>query len=172
MATTVVGPMTDIKEAQELVRDLVDNGFSREAISITSSLGVGEEQGSGEQEGDTSEPGFDAVKGTGAGVLVGGIGGLVVGLTGMALSGIGPVTAAGPFASMLVGALIGGVAGAIVGTISKSVPEEHLHYSATGCAGRGEVLVTVSTEDDSADRAAEIMRSHGVVEVEKRRGGS
>jgi uncharacterized protein (TIGR02271 family) len=167
MAKTVVGLMDSISEAQDVVRDLVASGFDRDAIGIMTR----KDEESGvvtEREETTSGTGSGAAKGAGAGAAVGGIAGLVVGLTGLAIPGIGPIVAAGPLAATLAGAGIGAVAGGIIGALTNmGVPEEHAHYYAEGVR-RGGVLVTVSTDDTSADRAAEVMRRHGAVDIDKR----
>jgi uncharacterized protein (TIGR02271 family) len=92
----------------------------------------------------------------------------VMGITGLAIPGIGPIIAAGPIAATLAGAGVGAVAGGLIGGLTNlGVPEEHAHYYAEGVR-RGGVLVTVATEDARAADAAGIMRRHGAVDIEKR----
>ncbi len=64
---------------------------------------------------------------------------------------------------------MGAVAGGGIGAFTKmGVPEEDAPYYAEGIR-RGGTLVTVSTDDDGlADQAADIMRSHGAVDIEER----
>jgi stress response protein YsnF len=167
MAQTVVGLMDTIDEAQDVVQDLVESGFDRNDISIMSRKDE-EAEVVTEERDTTSGIGSGTAKGAGAGAAIGGIAGLVVGLTGLAIPGVGPIIAAGPLAAALAGAGIGAVAGGIVGALTDiGVPEEDAHYYAEGVR-RGGVLVTVATEDATADRAAEIMRSHGAVDIEER----
>jgi stress response protein YsnF len=163
MAKTVVGLMDNISEAQDVVRDLVDSGFNRDAISILTRRDERTEGMVREEEG-TTDTGSGAAKGAGAGAVLGGIVGLVVGI----IPGVGPILAAGPIAATLVGAGVGAVAGGIVGALTNmGVPEEHANYYAEGVR-RGGVLVTVATADENADQAADIMRRHGAVDIEKR----
>jgi len=164
---TVVGLMNNMDEAQEVVQDLVDSGFRRESISI---MGNDEKDGfqaeEGKGKGEARAKG--AVKGAGTGAAVGGVAGLLVGLTGLAIPGIGPIVAAGPLAALLAGAGVGAVAGGAIGALTKmGVPEEDAQYYAEGVK-RGGLLVAVSADDESADQAADIMRRHGAVDIDKR----
>jgi stress response protein YsnF len=167
MAKTVVGLMDNMNEAQDVVRDLVSSGFDRESISIMTRSDEREEYRT-EREDRSSGAGAGAAAGAGTGAVIGGLAGLVVGLTGLAIPGIGWVAAAGPLASTLAGAGVGAVAGGIIGAlVNMGVPEEDAHYYAEGVR-RGGILVTVSTEDAKAERAADVMRRHGAVDIEKR----
>lgn len=172
MAKTVVGLMDSFNEAEKVVDDLVRNGFPREDIGL-----VGQGQGPGAEEKYPSERTTErtgskeaegAMKGAGAGAAIGGVAGLVMGITGLAIPGIGPIIAAGPIAATLAGAGVGAVAGGLIGGLTKlGVPEEHAEYYAEGVR-RGGVLVTVACDDARAADAAGIMRRHGAVDIEKR----
>jgi stress response protein YsnF len=167
MAKTVVGLMDNMGEAQDVVRDLVSSGFDRESISLMTRTDEGADYRR-EGEDRTSGTGSGAAAGAGTGAVIGGLAGLVVGLTGLAIPGIGWVAAAGPLAATLAGAGVGAVAGGIIGAlVNMGVPEEDAHYYAEGVR-RGGILVTVSTDDAKAERAADVMRRHGAVDIEKR----
>jgi stress response protein YsnF len=167
MAQTVVGLMDTIEEAHTVVQDLIDSGFDRDDISIMSRKDE-EAEVVHEEKDTTSGIGSGTAKGAGAGAALGGIAGLVVGLTGLAIPGVGPIIAAGPLAAILAGAGIGAVARGIIGALTDlGVPEEDAHYYAEGVR-RGGVLVTVATDDATADRAAEIMRRYGAVDIDER----
>lgn len=61
-----------------------------------------------------------------AGGVAGGLGGLLTGLGILAVSGMGPIVAAGPIAAAIGGAGIGGGAGSLIGAfIGLGIPEEH-----------------------------------------------
>lgn len=47
------------------------------------------------------------------------------------------------------------------------IPKEHAHYYLEGVR-RGGVLITVSTDDHSADRAADIMHRKGAIDIDRR----
>lgn len=99
---------------------------------------------------------------------MGGLGGLLVGVLALPIPGIGPVIAAGPIAAALTGAGIGAAVGGIIGALTgMGVPEDDARTYEEGVK-RGGTLVTVTAEDTQADSAAEIMRSHGAVNVDER----
>src|SRR5262245_49193752 len=148
MAKTVIGLFDSMNDARRVVQDLHANGFESDAISIVSR----------EDEPYVSERGGEgtsgAAMGAGAGAAVGGMGGLLVGLSALAIPGVGPVVAAGPFATTLAGAALGATAGGIMGALTDlGVPAEEAHYYAEGVR-RGGALVSVETEDHAAERAA------------------
>ena len=168
MAKTIVGLMDTQQEAQEVLQELVSSGFPRETISIMASDKGGQGLRESEAQGEGEDRAKGAAKGAGAGAAVGGVAGLIVGLTGLAIPGIGPIVAAGPIASLLAGAGVGAVAGGAIGALTKmGVSEEDAHYYAEGVK-RGGFLVTVSADDDNAEKAADIMRRHGALDIDKR----
>lgn len=171
MAKTIVGLFDDYDEAQDVVQELVDDGFARDDISIVAN-DAERKYASGTASGKESQTDTDttsgAAKGAGAGAVVGGLGGLLVGLGVLAIPGIGPVLAAGPIVAALGGAGIGAVAGGLIGALTDlGVPEEEAKYYAEGVR-RGGTLVTVKTSDDMAGRASDIMNDHDAVDVNER----
>jgi stress response protein YsnF len=162
MAKTVIGLFDRMDDARQLVQQLIAQGFEPDDISLVS-----------RQEGEyVTERGEERSSGTaigaGAGAALGGVGGLLVGLGALAIPGIGPVIAAGPLVTALAGAGIGAAAGGIIGALTDlGVPEEEAHYYAEGVR-RGGALVTVETDDQRADRAAEIMERAGAIDVDER----
>lgn len=161
---TVVGLFDTFAEAQNVVQDLVDSGFSRENISIVANDANGE-YATYDSEGDVAD---GAMAGAGTGALVGGVLGLLVGVGALAIPGVGPVLAAGPLAATLTGAGIGAVAGGLLGAlVDLGVPEEDAHYYTEGVR-RGGALVTVAADDARADDAIAIMNRHGAVDLDER----
>ncbi len=161
---TVVGLFDTFAEAQNVVQDLVDSGFSRENISIVANDANGE-YATYDSHGDAAD---GAVAGAGTGALVGGVLGLLVGVGALAIPGVGPVLAAGPLAATLTGAGIGAVAGGLLGAlVDLGVPEEDAHYYTEGVR-RGGALVTVAADDARADDAIAIMNRHGAVDLDER----
>jgi hypothetical protein len=81
---------------------------------------------------------------------------------------LGPVIAAGPLVAMLSGAGAGAVAGGLIGTLTEAgVPEEHANYYAE-TVRRGGAIVTVKVDESRADRAAEILRTNGAIDLDER----
>jgi hypothetical protein len=166
MTKLVVGLFETIGEADRAVQELIDGGFPHADISAVAN----DPGGSFDNSVAAGEPNTAEGAGVGAvgGSLLGGTFGLLVGLGVIAIPGLGPVLAAGPLltigATALgagVGAGVGGVLGALT---SAGVPEHEAHFYNEGLRTGGS-LVTVTTADDEAGRAAEIMRRGGAVEL-------
>lgn len=177
MASTVVAMYDNFQSANNAVQELVDNGFSRDAISFLTRDPKGE---STEITGDVeriepSSASEGAGVGAGIGAVLGGLGGLLVGLGALAIPGIGPVIAAGPLAAALTtlagagaGAVAGGVTGGLIGAlVDMGVPEETAQYYAEGLR-RGSHLVTLNVEDYLVDQAVDILNRHHPVDMNER----
>jgi hypothetical protein len=177
MTRTVVALYDDFNDANAAIRDLVDNGFSRDEISLMASdpdneysryIGTtGEEVESGAAQG--------AGVGAGIGAVVGGLGGLLIGLGALTIPGIGPIVAAGPLSAALTGlagagagAVAGGVTGGLIGAlVDMGIPEETAQYYAEGVR-RGGHLVSVRTADHMSDRAVDLLNRHNPVDINER----
>ena len=180
MARTVVAIYDNIQMANEAVRELVDNGFPRDNISLVANNTSGE-FGSAENreprgsEAVGEETGAGAGVGAGIGAAIGGIGGLLVGLGALTIPGIGPVLAAGPLAVALstltgagVGAVAGGVTGGLLGAlIGLGIPEEEAGYYAEGVR-RGGVLVTVQADEYNTEQITGILNRHDPININER----
>jgi hypothetical protein len=179
MTRTVVALFDDFNSANTALRELVDNGFSRDDISLIAIDSEGEygryvETG---RSGDVETSGAAQGAGVGAGIgaAIGGLGGLLIGLGALAIPGIGPVIAAGPLAAALTGlagagagAVAGGVTGGLIGAlVDMGVPEETAQYYAEGVR-RGGHLITIRTADHMTDRAVDILNRHNPIDVNER----
>lgn len=167
MAKTIVGSFDSFEEAQDVLRDLQQRGFSRDDSSVIANNATGKY--SSESAGPTiSDVGAGSATGAAAGGVLGGAAGLVVGLMGLAIPGIGPIVAAGPIAAALAGAGVGAVAGGLIGGLTGvGVSEDDASYYAESVR-RGGALVTVRADDSRADEAASVMRNHGAVDIDRR----
>jgi hypothetical protein len=179
MAKTVIGLFDTHLEAQNVVQDLVNGGFRRDQISLVArdnETSAYDER----QVGDTeSAAGDGAGAGAVGGTVLGGTLGLLIGTGLLVIPGVGPVLAAGPLAAAIgtttaavgataLGAGIGAATGGLVGgLIGAGVPDEDANYYAEGVR-RGGTLVTVSAEDNMADRAYSIMQQNGAINVRER----
>lgn len=166
MPKTVVGLFDDFSSAQEAVKDLVQNGFARENISMIANDVRGDYSN---ELKDVNVSDADSVAaGAGIGAVLGGIGGLLLGIGIFVIPGIGPVLAAGPIIATLGGAGVGAVAGGMVGALTKAgVPKHEADIYSEGVR-RGGTLLTVYTEDETAEQAAVIMNNHNPVDLEQR----
>ena len=176
MAKTVVGLFDTSAEAQSAVQELINSGFQRNDISLVAN----DAQGQYANYREVGATGSSTAEGAGAGAVgggvLGGVLGLLVGVGALAIPGIGPVLAAGPLAaalgaagaSTLVGAGIGAAAGGIIGAlVGAGIPEEDAGFYAEGVR-RGGTLVLVKASDDMAQRAYDVMRRYGAVDVDER----
>jgi hypothetical protein len=100
-----------------------------------------------------------------AGAGLGSLAGLLLGVTSLAVPGIGPIIAAGPLATALGSMLAGGAAGGIIGALSTSgVPHEYARRYAASIE-KGQTLVTVRTDPLSLDAVERALVANGGNEV-------
>jgi uncharacterized membrane protein len=143
MAKTVTAFYETYATAQSAVADLLHHDIRREDIRILVQEALAKD-GVRIAEEDTN----GVAAGVGIGAALGGVGGLVLGLT------------AFPLLAALVGAGVGGAAGSIMGLLAEmGLPEDEAQYYAAGVR-RGGVLVTVHAADDVAERAASVLATH------------
>jgi hypothetical protein len=178
MTRTVIALYDDFDSANAAVRDLIDNGFSRDDISLIANDQRGQYAdylNRGTTNAELTGTSEGAGVGAGIGAVIGGLGGLLIGLGALTIPGIGPVIAAGPLAAALtglagagVGAVAGGVTGGLIGAlVDMGVPEETAQYYAEGVR-RGGHLVTVRTPDHMSELAVDILNAHNPVDVNER----
>ncbi|RPI87983.1 MAG: hypothetical protein EHM41_03015 [Chloroflexi bacterium] len=179
MARTVVALFDDFSSASDAVRDLVDNGFTRNDISILASDQTGEygRYLSTRDMSQTTDEGAVSGAGVGAGIgaVIGGLAGILVGLGALTIPGIGPVLAAGPLSAAVAGlagagagAVAGGVTGGLIGALADmGIPEDNAQYFAEGVR-RGGTLVTLRTSDEMSNRARDILNNHNPVDMNVR----
>ena len=166
MVKTIVGSFDGYHTAQKAVRDLVEDGFMSEDISILASNLSGEYRpDDGVRVTDTAS---NTTTGAVTGGLMGGAAGLAASLMGLAIPGIGPIIAAGPLVATLSGAGAGALAGGMIGALTEvGVPEEHANNYAESVR-RGGALVTVRADESRAERAARILRENGAIDLDQR----
>ncbi|PFP81238.1 general stress protein [Bacillus thuringiensis] len=127
----IVGVFRTIDDAALVINELNDKGYSAENISaIAKDQKEIEhlEEKSGEKVNSETAHKADIFSAAGlvAGGVAGGLGGLLTGLGVLAVSGMGPIVAAGPIAAAIGGAGIGGGAGSLIGAfIGLGIPEDH-----------------------------------------------
>ncbi len=165
MVKTIVGSFDSFNEAQRVSRDLIDDGFLDSDVNVIASNIRGDYTTDARA---TASETSAAATGAVTGGVVGGAAGLAASLMGLTIPGIGPIIAAGPIVAALSGAGVGAVAGGLIGGLTDlGVSKSHAEYYAESVR-RGGALVTVHADDTRAERAAEIMREHGAVDIERR----
>jgi uncharacterized membrane protein len=159
----VVGLVSTQAQAESIVSDLHTAGFANNDISALFPDKEGSRDFAHEQNTKAPE---GAVAGVGAGGVLGGTLGLLVGIGALAIPGLGPFIAAGPILAALsgaaAGAAVGGITGALVGM---GIPEiEAKQYE--GKIKGGNILLSVHIDDaNERKRAKEILERHGAKDV-------
>ncbi|MGI8741439.1 MAG: hypothetical protein ACR2NN_02495 [Bryobacteraceae bacterium] len=152
MRKTVAGVFERFLLAEDAIRDLEKAGIPRDDISIATA----DAKNAGGEAGDT---------GVGAGAAIGGVAGLALGLSALAIPGAGPILAAGPLAAALASAGIGAAAGGFLGALTgMHVPEYDAGYYAEAVR-KGGAVVMVHAESDSAETAREVLNQAGAQNV-------
>lgn len=165
---TVVALFDSFADAQRVVRELVDEGISRDRISLIAGDTAGRYAADLDRTRTAGRAADDSTEGAATGAVIGGIGGALIGIGALAIPGIGPVVAAGPLIAGLVGAGVGAAVGGLVGAlIDAGVPEEQANYYAEGVR-RGGTLVAVETDEAMADRIVRIFSRYNPVNIEER----
>lgn len=150
-------------QAVNIVTRLRQSGFGSGDISVLLPDRAGTRDFAHEQHTKAPE---GAVTGVGAGGVLGGALGWLVGIGALAIPGLGPFIAAGPIMAALsgaaVGAAVGGVTGALIGM---GVPEfEAKLYE--GKLREGKILISVHADDsDEVSRAKSIFEDEGGSDV-------
>jgi len=150
-------------QALSIVEQLKVAGFSLNDISVLFPDKTGTRDFAHEHHTKAPE---GAATGVGAGTVLGGALGWLVGIGALAIPGLGPFIAAGPIMAALsgaaAGAALGGITGALIGL---GIPE----YEAKRYEGKireGNVLISVHTEDrHERARAKEIFERAGAEDI-------
>jgi len=170
---TIVGLFDSMDQAQRAASNLEAAGIPRDDISLVANnengrYAANNASDSGTSTGTTttgSAIGQDAVVGAG----IGGAAGLLIGLTGLAIPGLGWIATAGWLTATLIGAGTGAVVGGLVGALTQvGVPEEDASLYTEGVR-RGSILVAVKAMDEQANRVAQILGDAGAVDIDQRR---
>jgi hypothetical protein len=158
---TATMPETETTASEHYARAATDNAVTEDGAGL-----VARAPDRGSAVDDASRAGIGAVTGG----VVGGAAGLAISLMGLAIPGIGPIIAAGPIVATLTGVGVGVVAGGLIGGLTDmGVSRPDAEYYAEAVR-RGGALVTVRADDSRAERAADIMRAHGAIDIERRAG--
>ena len=167
MTTTLTRLYDDYTTANKVMEELESVGVPASEISIVASNA--DSWYSATKSHDRDHDGVDdraegAATGAVIGAATGGVAGLLAGLGLLAIPGIGPVVAAGWFASTAVVAAAGGVTGGIIGALAEAgVSDEDAHVYAEGVR-RGGTLLTVRIPEADRVRVETIM-DRGAVNI-------
>lgn len=168
---TVVGLFDDFAQARNAAVELERMGVSHNDISVlanneTGAYGANPAPGA-VAPGDHSM-GHAMTRDAGVGAEIGGVLGLLAGLSLFAIPGLGFIAGAGWLAGMFTGAGIGAVAGGLIGVLTHvGVPATDAAYYNEGIR-RGGVLVAVRADDAAAPNVAQMLNRAGAVNIDER----
>lgn len=159
----VIGAFETRERAAQAVDQLVAGGFAPDQISV---LGRHGEEPTLTPEHETASR---VATGASIGAALGAFGAIAVGVAALAIPGLGPVLALGPFASALPVALAGGLAGGLVGFLTSQglSPAEAERYAERVRAGA--YLVAVHAVDADQELRAEQLLAEAGAEAPIRR---
>ncbi len=164
---TVVGLFDDYSQAKSAAVEIERSGVSHSDISVLANNET-EVHGARTVAASGTGMGHAVTKDAGVGAEIGGVLGLLAGLSLFVVPGLGFIAGAGWLAGMLTGAGIGAIAGGLVGVLTHvGVPHEEAAYYNEGVR-RGGTLVAVRAEDISATSIAQVLSTHGAVNIEER----
>ena len=163
MAKAVFAMAKTETQAVNIVNQLKAAGFSNNDVSVLLPDKEGTRDFAHEQHTKAPEGG---ITGAGAGAVLGGAFGWLVGIGALAIPGLGPFIAAGPLMAALsgigVGALAGGLTGALVGM---GIPEYEAKRYETKLKD-GNILMSVHTDNSNErDRAQRIFSANGAADI-------
>lgn len=146
---TVIGAFETREGAARAVDDLIAAGIEPDEVSV---LGRHGEVADVTPENETAR---DVATGAGIGAAIGGLGSILVGVAALAIPGVGPVIALGPFAGALTTAIGGGLIGGMIGFLkAHGVPEgEASFYAERVKAGAYLVAVHAGSGEEARARA-------------------
>lgn len=163
MSTTVVGRVSNAREAESVVQDLVSTCSCKRADISLLDQSRPRAAGSGRAEFGT------LLKGIVGGTIVGGIAGYVVAAASVPVPAVfATVIASGPINSAILGGFIGsvafGVAGALIGAATRGADTDDF----PGARHPGALIMVHARSNQETDCVVNVMRQHGVVEISKR----
>lgn len=166
---TIVGLFDNMEQAKSASLDLERLGISHNDISIVANNEGGkfapaDGNTTGKPQVSGHAIGHDAV----VGAEVGGVAGLLIGLTGLAIPGLGWIAGAGWLMGLIMGAGTGAVIGGLIGALTHvGVPHEDASHYAEGVR-RGGILVAVKAPDEQATDVAGVLSDNGAVNIDER----
>lgn len=170
MTKMLIAGFTDRDEADMAIRELEDEGYNRDDISVITNS---DSRTTIKREITADDTASGTISGAATGGALGGLAGLLAGIGIVpALAGLligGPIAAAlgltGVAATTVSGAVTGALAGGLVGALTDlGLPEETARaYEKT--VKEGGVILAVPVESDEKRSARQILSAHGATGV-------
>ncbi|MFM9268271.1 general stress protein [Tychonema sp. BBK16] len=162
-----VGSFSNYRDTELALTELQSSGFPMSKVSVVGeNLDQGKVAGAKASKSTDEKVGGGAKAGATAGVVTGGLIGLLGSIGALAIPGVGPVMAGGALATLLadtaVGGAIGAAAGSVVGgLVGLGVPEAQAKVYSDRIS-RGEYLVFVEGTDSEIATAERIFSVRGI----------
>ena len=152
---TVAGVFDGPNHAETALNQLKAAGFSPEQVSV-----VAQDKGEAKEMAESTGMGAGTATGAVTGGVLGGLGGFLLGISALAIPGIGPIVGSGILLSTLAGAGIGAAAGGLVGALTEhGIPEEDARGYEEHVR-QGSILLTVhANSDEQAEEAHRILHT-------------
>jgi hypothetical protein len=150
-------------QAEAVVEQLKNSGFSNQNISVL--FPEKHETRDSTHRQDNKGPEGAAV-GAGTGALLGGALGWLLGISTLAIPGVGPLIAAGPIVAAIGGAAIGTTLGGLLGgIIGLGIPEEEARRY-EGKIREGNIMILVhSSRPEEIQKARRIFEAAGAQDI-------
>lgn len=151
---TVVGVFDGPNHAEQALNGLKNAGFTPEQVSV-----VAKESAETRQMVDNTGMGDGEAAGSGAvaGTVIGGIAGWLLGISALAIPGIGPIVGAGIIGTTLAGAGIGAATGGLIGALTAEGVDEADAKGYEDNVRQGSILLTAhATSNEQEQQAREI----------------
>ena len=168
--TTVVGLFREIKDADKAVEALKQLGLGDTEVSVLARKEVLDSLGIDSKEKD-NEVAMGTVAGAASGATFGTFAGLFLGLSAIAIPGVGPVLSVGALATILGSTVIGAGVGAAAGglllgaLVKMGVPEDQAHLYSEGVK-RGDILVAVQTDPEHIPQVVQSLRETNAINID------
>jgi len=152
---TIAALFSHSADAHRAVEELTANGWGGDEISVAARQPL-------------AEPGHAnlALKDAEKGAVVGGLAGLFLGLSELAVPGVGLILAGGWLAAALLGAGVGAAAGGLAGSLVEAGLSREAAGRLSEGVSQGAILVTVKTEESRAGAAEAILRRCHSLQIE------
>jgi uncharacterized membrane protein len=161
MKRIVVGVFPDLHQAHAVVHDLAALHMSADEISLISRCAPGQSCSLEGQETET-------VKDARAGAVVGGLAGLLLGLSPLIIPGVGLALVGGWLLTTLAGATLGGITGSFGGALMDMGLHTQWVHQYTEKVKEGNTLVMVRVYPEWEEQVVTLMQRDGAVEIHER----
>ncbi len=175
MADIILASFEQHADADRAVDELTKAGYNSKEISVLMKAPPEGERIAGTRATMTKGVVSDTLGGVGAGAVIGGLAGLLIGVAAITIPGLGPLLFAGPLASALgisgatattvSGVVIGGAAGGLVGLFEGfgATREQAKQYERV--VKEGGVVLAIPSKPEKETEAENILTKHNAQQV-------